>query len=312
MGVPAKKGEVTESGCEILRFPSIKIQDQYVNDLMDKSASDKKKRGESRKSTEVDHLTVEDSKRMLEYFESKNNWMGQLLLSVALNTGRRAGDLLKLKWKMIYSPNGKIRNRLELEEEKTDKFATIHINDAFRQAVEKYIDKTNCDPSIDDYSRYVFENPKTGNPIDHSTYWRWLKKGQDALSIDYKVGTHSARKAFGWMVMKSHPSDQEALVTLQAMFNHSDPRVTKRYIGITKETIAKFYGDVGNVFTDYIVGDKEFADDGSPVVSLFYSDIIDIITKAYELGRENSNSEDIATHIGAVNEMCNEVMKRRK
>ena len=73
MGVPAKKGEVTESGCEIIRFPSIKIQDQYVNDLMDKSAPDKKKRGESRKSTEVDHLTVEDSKRMLEYFESKNS-----------------------------------------------------------------------------------------------------------------------------------------------------------------------------------------------------------------------------------------------
>ena len=54
------------------------------------------------------------------------------------------------------------------------------------------------------------------------------------------VGTHTLRKTFGYhMYQKTHD-----VALLMDVFNHDDPSVTLRYIGVNQDTKDKLYLDV--------------------------------------------------------------------
>ena len=49
------------------------------------------------------------------------------------------------------------------------------------------------------------------------------------------IGTHSFRKTFGYHFYK----DNKDVVTLMKLFNHHDPSITLRYIGIERDEMSK-------------------------------------------------------------------------
>lgn len=267
-------------------------------------AETNKKRGQK---SEVYPYQLDDLKRVLNYFSERNAWTHYLALTFGCNMARRVGDILSLKWENIYFKNGDMRNDiLEIREQKTDKLANPHINKAVRDAVNLYIEKTGCDPADNNYQNPIFmqlSGTHKGVVLSESGHLKAIKKAQKALDIKYNIGTHSARKFFGMTTRQIHPGDYDSMEMLRTIYNHSDAKTTSRYIGLTKQKIDKYYDDIGDFFSDYVVGDSKYEAKTSPTTSMYTADLIDVIKAAYQAGIDNANSKDAKTHMDALSDL---------
>lgn len=269
------------------------------------------------RKSEVYPFEIEDMKKMISYFEDNKMWVHYLLFVMSCNMARRVGDMLSLRWINLYNPdNGKLRSDiLEIREDKTDKLANPHINSAVRDAIEKYIERTNCRPSNDNYQSFVFTQLSgnyKGRVLSDSAYLKALKKAGVAIGIEYNIGTHSARKTFGKISRMLHPSDYDSMELLQTIYNHSDTKTTKSYIGLTREKINQYYDDMGEFFGNYVVGDMEYIDvSDTPIVSLDTNDLRDIVKTAYEAGLNNHDA-NVSCHIDAINNIMSMIEQLRK
>ena len=144
-----------------------------------------------------------------------------IMFMVGIYSGLRISDILKLKIKDVKS-----RNSINIREKKTGKQRMFEINNALKRELEKYIaDK--------DTSEYLIKSKKGCNkPLDRSQAYRILNKVGKQFKLE-AIGTHTLRKTFGYHFYKQ----TKDIVTLQQIFNHSDPSVTLRYIGIEQEDI---------------------------------------------------------------------------
>lgn len=101
-----------------------------------------------------------------------------------------------------------------------------------------------------------------------------------------------------------HPSDYDSMEILQTIYNHSDTKTTKRYIGLTKQKIDKYYDDMGDFFNDYITGEKKFdVASASPIISMNTNDLRDVIKMAYESGKGNADNPNAMCHIDAITDI---------
>lgn len=244
-----------------------------------------KKVGNKKKGTksEVMPFEVEDIKKVLAYFKENEKWTHYLLFTIGCNMARRVGDTLNLTWEHIFNPEtGKFRSDiLEIVEDKTDKLANPKINQAVRDAVMLYIEKTECDVSANGYKNPVFlqlSGTHKGKVISSDGYLKGIKKAAKAVGIEYNVGTHSPRKTFGMVSRMLHPNDYDSMELLQTIYNHSDTKTTKHYIGLTKKKVDQYYDDMGTFFGEYITGDKQYnkAMD-KPTITLEWADLRDVL-----------------------------------
>ena len=278
-------------------------QPKLKKDGTPKKISQNKKKG---RSSEVFHLEIEDMKKMISYFRDKEQWLPYLIFVLSCNMARRVGDTMSLTWENFFNPaTGNMRaDLLEITEDKTDKLANPRINAACRDAINLYLEMTGCDPSKDGYTIPIcmqLSGNYKGRVLSESGYYKNVKKAAAALGIEYNVGTHSPRKTFGMMNRMLHPGDYDSMEILQTIFNHSDTKTTRRYIGITKQKVDCYYDDMGAFFNEYIVGGKEYSSvASSPIVSLDTNDLRDIIKAAYEAGKNNASSSDAMVHVDAI------------
>ncbi len=290
----------------IYLFPQQSQTDKQVKlkkDGTPKKIAQNKKKG---RSSEVYHLKIEDMHKMVSYFVGKQLWLPYLIFVLSCNMARRVGDTMSLTWENFYNPaTGKMRtDLLEITEDKTDKLASPRINAACKDAINLYLDKTGCDPSKDGYTTPIcmqLSGNYEGRVMSESGYYKNVKKAAAALGIEYNVGTHSPRKTFGMMNRMLHPGDYDSMEILQTIFNHSDTKTTRRYIGITKQKVDSYYDDMGKFFNDYVINGKGYSvPTSSPIVSLDTNDLRDIIKAAYEAGKNNAASGDAMVHVDAI------------
>ena len=80
---------------------------------------------------------------------------------------------------------------------------------------------------------YVLKSREGVNKaIDRTTAYRILKQAADDLRLK-NIGTHSLRKTFGY----HYYQDTKDIATLQELFNHSDQRITLKYIGVEQDEL---------------------------------------------------------------------------
>lgn len=268
--------------------------------------------------SEVMPIEIADMKKLNQYFIEHNQWENYLIFVLSCNMARRIGDTLSLTWEHVFNPStGLIRtDLLEIVEDKTDKLANPHINSACRSAIRLYLDKTGVDPAANHYKNPVFIQTSgnyKGRVITDDGYRKGLKKAAREVGITYNVGTHSPRKTFGMMSRMLHPGDYDSMELLQTIYNHSDTKTTKHYIGLTKKKIDAYYDDFGTFFDEYVTGDKIYEDvSEKPVVSLDANDLRDLISTAYKMGASNAGSADPNTHVDALNELMSMIDNLRK
>ena len=237
-------------------------------------------------STKVDPFhTYDDLNKVLTYFwdhEWYHHWLcGNLMVSF----GRRVGDTLSLGWSDLFLSNGEYRERLvTLQEEKTGKVIGVRIHDYSKECIQKYCEKLGIKP-MEHYQESVFS-------IGAAAFRSALKKAVADVGLTYPVSTHSFRKFYGNMMYKLHPQDADSLSIVQSMFGHSDPNITKMYIGAIDEKIDKYNVDYAEYLKDASEG-KEIAFKNTPIYSLKSDDIRAIISIAYQLGKQDNHVSEV-------------------
>jgi integrase len=311
---------LVQANCAGNPDPAIKLQVVESKPKLKKDGTPKKicQNKQKGKKSEVYHLEIEDMKKITAYFRDNEKWLCYMIFVLSCNMARRVGDTLSLTWENFFNPvTGQLRvNLLEFAEEKTDKLANPKINSACRSAIQLYIKETGCDPAKENYSVPIcmqLSGNYKGRVMSESCYYKNVKKAAADLGIEYNVGTHSPRKTFGMMNRMLHPGDYDSMEILQTIFNHSDVKTTKHYIGLTKQKVDKYYDDMGDFFEDYIIGDREYQDvSNSFILSLEANDLRDIIKAAYEAGRTNADNVDVMAHVDAITQLMAMVDQLKK
>lgn len=154
------------------------------------------------------------------YFKERSQ-RNYIMYLIGIYSGLRISDILLLQVKDV-----KYKNSISLREMKTGKEKRFPINPFLKKALQEYIKDYDMD-------RYLIKRQgKHNKPITRYRAYRIMNEAADYFGF-YNIGTHTLRKTFGYHFYMQ----TKDVVTLQKIFNHSDPSVTLAYIGIQQSTI---------------------------------------------------------------------------
>lgn len=181
--------------------------------------------------TTSDYILWDEMNILLQKLERDSRFMLLTLIAVGSYTGLRISDILCLRWESFGGTH------IELFEYKTKKYRRIKIHSKLRGIIERV--QSKIQPEC--------EQPILLNRKRNSVYCiQHINKQLKAIQKEYSLSlsnfsTHSFRKTFGRRVWSQGGYSEKSLILLSLIFNHSDIKVTKRYLGITDEEIEAVY-----------------------------------------------------------------------
>ena len=178
-----------------------------------------------------DRITV-DPIRSVEHIKAiskltKDNPRNHLLFIMSINNGLRIGDIVKLKVKDF--KNKKIGDSVNIIERKTGKTNVLVINKAVYKALINYLEIINPDDSD-----YLFYSRKGNYHLQSQAVSKLVKKWAKDINLTGRYGSHTLRKTFGYIQRTVFNIGFEVLCK---RFNHSNPSITMRYVGVTDNEI---------------------------------------------------------------------------
>lgn len=157
----------------------------------------------------------------IEEYLKKKKMRNYILFILGIYTGLRVSDILSLR---VSDLKGK--EYLVIKERKTRKTKRIRIHTVLKRELKDYL--KDREPK-----EYVIKSRKGRNkPITRQTAYMILRDVADHFGLD-AIGTHTLRKTFGYQVYRQ----TKDVALLQDLFNHSNPQITLRYIGINQDTL---------------------------------------------------------------------------
>lgn len=153
------------------------------------------------------------------------------LFVLGINSGLRISDLLKLRISDV-AEKGKVKDRIRLRENKTNKFKDFPISDNAKSAIREYLKSRQYSEN-----EPLFISRKNKGFLLRQRAYKILNEVARSIGIKEKIGTHTLRKTFGY---HAHKNGYDIAI-IQKLFNHSSPSVTLRYIGITQDEMDDVY-----------------------------------------------------------------------
>jgi integrase len=184
-------------------------------------------------STTADYLSWEQNINLIRKLSDDKEHRLSLLVALGTFFGLRISDILRLKWSNIID-----KEEFTLIEGKTKKSRTIKIN----AQLQKHI--RNCYESIKPVTldQPIFlSQKKTTYSIQRVNVL--LKEIKVCYNLKIKnFSSHTFRKTFGRQVFEASGTNAElSIVKLSQLFNHSNPAVTRRYLGISQKELLDTY-----------------------------------------------------------------------
>ena len=186
-------------------------------------------------STTADFLPWSKAMFLVKRLYEDGEYRMSLMIGCGCFFGLRISDLLGLTWEDILK-----KEDLALRERKTGKRRVILINRAFQGHIRK------CCKAllVKDLSERCFLN-RYGAVISRQMVNRKLKwyKVKYRLPIG-NFSTHTFRKTWARKIYENELKEgrgEMALLKLSELMNHSSPAITRRYIGLRQEELAKMY-----------------------------------------------------------------------
>ena len=184
-------------------------------------------------NTTADHLEWSQAMNLVRNLFNDENYRISLLIAMGAFWGLRISDILSLKWEQVLD-----LDEFELIEKKTQKNREIKINQQLKQHIR------DCYREIKPRSsdEFVFTSQK-GSVFSIQRINVILKDLKAKYNLKIKnFSTHSLRKCFGREVFNRSEGNAElAIVKLSHLFNHSNPAITRRYLGITQKELLDTY-----------------------------------------------------------------------
>ena len=193
--------------------------------------------------------SYEDFAAIQQYFLGRDKIRDWMLWTVGVSLGLRISDLLSLKIRSVLNNDRSFRNRIFTIEQKTDKLNNCLITESVISAITKYFDSIEWNFSLDDY---LFKSNKTKGKMYEEYGWKILSDAGKALSLPIVIGSHTMRKSFANIAACADKAviDMNAITKIQGLLNHSDQKVTMRYLG----TFRDMYDRARIAVSDFVLG----------------------------------------------------------
>jgi integrase len=184
-------------------------------------------------TTTADHLSWNEGMNLIRNLYNDGNYKISLLVSFGSFWGLRISDILSLKWEQVYN-----KDEFELSEKKTNKKREIKINSQLKRHIQDCFEKIN--PRTTD--EFIFTSQK-GTVYSIQRINVILKDLRTRYNLKIKnFSSHSLRKCFGREIFNRSAENAElAIVKLSQLFNHSNPAITRRYLGISQKELLDTY-----------------------------------------------------------------------
>lgn len=178
--------------------------------------------------TTADYLPYEEYKAVLNKLHEDKLYRNELYFVIAFSTALRVSDIIQLRWEDVLG-----KSSFLWTEQKTGKTRRISMNTTVQERISMLYDLLGKPYK----GWYLFKDSLDSN-ITPQTINRKLKDIRDRYSVSISnFSTHTFRKTFGRYVYEKMNRSQEALLLLCMIFNHSNPTVTLRYLGIRQDEI---------------------------------------------------------------------------
>jgi len=188
-------------------------------------------------TTTADYLEWNQAMNLIRNLFDDEEYQLSLIVSFGSFWGLRISDILQLKYNQVLNID-----ELTLVEKKTGKKRDIKVNPQLKKHISACIEKLNP-RSLDDF---IFKSQKNCvYSIQRINVL--LKELKSRYNLKIKnFSSHSLRKTFGREIFNRSGNNAElALVKLSQLFNHSNPAITRRYLGIAKEELMQTYDMLG-------------------------------------------------------------------
>jgi integrase len=177
----------------------------------------------------TEFLAPDELRRLIAAIEQDSDVQIRTIMKLALYTGLRRSEILKLKWQDIDFDRGFI----SIRNPKGGQDQVIPMNDDTEVVLK-------CHPR--GRSSYVFPGRKGGHRVD-------IKRGLNRVRERAKLPSefrplHLLRHQFASMLASSGQVD---MYTLQKLLTHKDPRMTQRYAHLRDEALKRASGLVGEL-----------------------------------------------------------------
>ncbi|WP_027340636.1 tyrosine-type recombinase/integrase [Halonatronum saccharophilum] len=170
---------------------------------------------------------------------SGGRWRDYVLFVCGINFGLRIGDLLRIQIKDVVDLENKIKDNLEIIEQKTGKRNIVKINRGAKDALSLLINRTNITANRNNYLIYNLRNKSKS--ISRIQAYKLVRKWCYNVGLtELAVGTHTLRKTWGYHAHKQGIS----IEVIQAKYKHSSTSTTRHYLGIEQKDVNEAYDKV--------------------------------------------------------------------
>lgn len=171
----------------------------------------------------------DDIQRLKSYFLQRGEIRNYTMITLALNTSLRIGDLLKLRWEDVYNfKTHRYKMHIVIKEQKTQKQNTIPINIEAKSSLDLLMHSMEyLEPHICIFKSRIGENQHIGR----TRAFNIIRNAVKELNIEGTISCHSLRKTFGYQAWKM--GVPPALI--MSIYNHSSIEITKRYLSIDQD-----------------------------------------------------------------------------
>ena len=193
--------------------------------------------------------SYEDFDAIQKFFLSANRIRDWALWVIGISLGLRVSDLLSLKIRDLLNDDGTFKERILLIEQKTSKANNCLITESVKEAVTRYLASLNNNYDLDEY---LFKSNKTKGKMFEEYGWKILSDAGKAVNLPIVIGSHTMRKSFANIAACVDKSsiDMNAITKIQGLLNHSDQRVTMRYLG----TYQQMFDRARIAVSDFVLG----------------------------------------------------------
>lgn len=184
-------------------------------------------------NTTSDFLEWDTMMNLVRKLYNDQNYKISLLLACGSFFGLRISDLLSLTWEQLLTSE-----TFEVIEKKTGKKRIIKINSQLQKHIQDCFEKINpaniSSPCFMSQKNCVYSIQRVNIILKEI-------KNKYNLKIN-NFSSHSFRKSFGRAVYNNAGDSSEmALVKLSELFNHSDIKTTRKYLGLRQEELLETY-----------------------------------------------------------------------
>lgn len=180
--------------------------------------------------TTVEPIRNKDEIKKVEKILAHQSQRDLVLFTLGINSGLRISDILALNVGDV-----RMKTYIQLVEKKTGKTKKIPINAKLKPMFDTFTRKRDSDEPL---FLTAFNNR-----LNRIAAYTIIKDACASAGIEAHIGTHTMRKTFGY----HHYKKFRDLALLQKIFNHSNPQVTLRYIGIEQDQIEDSFKHLNNI-----------------------------------------------------------------